>query len=128
MPSAGKGLSARTPRFSSGPLLDAAEPGGVPPATRCAVSSRVVLKLLAFVLPLGLDSFAVAAAIGAAAPTGWRTRLRISAIFVMFEAGMPLIGLAAGRGVAPAVGPVADYLAAAAVGGVGGLGLLGCRC
>jgi len=83
------------------------------------VDSRAVLKLLAFVLPLGLDSFAVAAAIGAAAPTGWRARLRISAIFVAFEAGMPLIGLAAGRGLARAIGPTADYLAAAAVIGVG---------
>jgi manganese efflux pump family protein len=75
----------------------------------------VLLKLVAFVLPLGLDSFAVAAAIGAAAPTGWPSRLRISAIFVTFEAGMPLIGLTAGRGVGRAIGPAADYLAAAAV-------------
>jgi manganese efflux pump family protein len=79
----------------------------------------VLLKLLAFVLPLGLDSFAVAAAIGAAAPTGWRVRLRISAIFVAFEAGMPLIGLAAGRSLARVIGATADYVAAAAVIGVG---------
>jgi manganese efflux pump family protein len=78
-----------------------------------------VFKLLAFVLPLGLDSFAVAAAIGAAGVAGWRARLRISAIFVAFEAGMPLIGLAAGSGLARAIGPVADYVAAAAVIGVG---------
>jgi hypothetical protein len=39
-----------------------------------------VAKLLAFVLPLGLDSFAVAAAIGAAVAPGWRARLRISLI------------------------------------------------
>ena len=74
-----------------------------------------MFKLLAFVLPLGLDSFAVAAAIGAAGVAGWRARLRISAIFVTFEAGMPLIGLAAGSGLARAIGPVADYVAAAAV-------------
>jgi manganese efflux pump family protein len=78
-----------------------------------------VFKLLAFVLPLGLDSFAVAAAIGAAGVAGWRARLRISAIFVTFEAGMPLIGLAAGSGLARAFGPVADYVAAAAVIAVG---------
>jgi len=78
-----------------------------------------MLKLLAFVLPLGLDSFAVAAAIGAAGLAGWRARLRISVIFVAFEAGMPLIGLAAGGGLARAIGPVADYLAAAAVIAVG---------
>jgi putative Mn2+ efflux pump MntP len=53
-----------------------------------------VLKLLAFVLPLGLDSFGVAAAIGAMqVTTGWQ-RLRISLVFVVFEGGMPLIGLA----------------------------------
>jgi putative Mn2+ efflux pump MntP len=76
---------------------------------------RIVLKLLAFVLPLGMDSFAVAAALGAAGLAGFRERLRVSLIFVVFEAGMPLIGLAAGRGIARAVGSVADYLAGAAV-------------
>jgi hypothetical protein len=53
-----------------------------------------MLKLLAFVLPLGLDSFAVAAALGTAALPA-QQRWRISAIFVIFEAGMPSIGLAA---------------------------------
>jgi manganese efflux pump family protein len=76
---------------------------------------RYVLKLLAFVLPLGLDSFAVAAAIGATRPTTRQARARTSAIFVIFEAGMPLIGLAAGNGLARVIGPVADYVTAAAV-------------
>ena len=74
-----------------------------------------MLRWLAFVLPLGVDSFAVAAALGAAGLTGTRERLRVSLIFVVFEAGMPLIGLAAGAGIARAVGDVADYLAGAAV-------------
>jgi putative Mn2+ efflux pump MntP len=78
-----------------------------------------VLKLLAFVLPLGLDSFAVAAAIGAAGPVTAGQRLRISVIFVAFEAGMPLIGLTLGSSLAHAIGDIADYLAAAAVIGVG---------
>jgi manganese efflux pump family protein len=79
-----------------------------------------VARLLAFVLPLGLDSFAVAAAIGATgAAVPWRARLRISLIFMIFEAGMPLIGLAAGRGLARVIGPAADYLAAVAVIGLG---------
>jgi manganese efflux pump family protein len=78
-----------------------------------------VLKLLAFVLPLGLDSFAVAAAIGATQPVTARQRLRISVIFVAFEAGMPLIGLTLGSSLARVIGDVADYLAAAAVIGVG---------
>ena len=78
-----------------------------------------MLRLLAFVLPLGVDSFAVAAALGAAGLTGTRERLRVSLIFVVFEAGMPLVGLAAGAGLARAIGAVADYLAGAAVIAVG---------
>jgi len=79
----------------------------------------VIVRLLAFVLPLGLDSFAVAAALGAAQPLGRAARLRISLIFVAFEAGMPLIGLGAGGGLARLVGGTADYVAAAAVIGIG---------
>ena len=78
-----------------------------------------MIRLLAFVLPLGVDSFAVAAALGAARPAGMAMRLRISLIFVIFEAGMPLIGLAAGGGLARVIGTTADYLAGAAVIGVG---------
>jgi manganese efflux pump family protein len=78
-----------------------------------------MLKLLAFVLPLALDSFAVAAAVGASqVTTGWQ-RLRISLIFVIFEGGMPLIGLALGSVLARGIGRVADYLAAVAVIGIG---------
>jgi manganese efflux pump family protein len=78
-----------------------------------------MIRLLAFVLPLGLDSFAVAAALGAVAPAGFALRLRISAIFVAFEAGMPLIGLALGSGLARVIGDWAGYLAGAAVIGTG---------
>jgi len=78
-----------------------------------------VLKLVAFVLPLGLDSFAVAAALGASQVTTAWQRLRISLLFVIFEGGMPLIGLAVGSVLARGIGRVADYLAAAAVIGIG---------
>lgn len=74
-----------------------------------------MLKLLAFVLPLGLDSFAVAAAIGARQVTTVRQRLRISLVFVIFEGGMPLIGLGLGTALARGIGHVATYVAAAAV-------------
>jgi manganese efflux pump family protein len=78
-----------------------------------------MLKLLAFVLPLGLDSFAVAAALGASqVSTAWQ-RLRISLVFVIFEGGMPLIGLVVGSALARGIGRIADYLAAAAVIGIG---------
>jgi manganese efflux pump family protein len=85
----------------------------------------VVIKLLAFVLPLGLDSFAIAAALAAARPLTRRDRLQISALFVAFEAGMPLIGLALGTALAHAIGDIADYLAAAAVIAVGAWMLFG---
>ena len=78
-----------------------------------------MLKLLAFVLPLGLDSFAVAAALGASQVTTAWQRLRISLVFVIFEGGMPLIGLALGSALARGAGRIADYLAAAAVIGIG---------
>lgn len=83
-----------------------------------------MLKLLAFVLPLGLDSFAVAAALGAVRQTTTWERLRISLVFVIFEGGMPLIGLALGSVLARGIGHVADYLAAAAVIGIGAWMLL----
>jgi manganese efflux pump family protein len=78
-----------------------------------------MLKLLAFVLPLGLDSFAVAAALGASQVTTAWQRLRISLVFVIFEGGMPLIGLAAGSALTRGIGRIADYLAAAAVIAIG---------
>src|SRR5258708_26469416 len=73
-----------------------------------------VLKLLAFVLPLGLDSFAVAAAIGATQTTMWRARVRISVIFVVFEAGKPPLRLAPGNSPARGIGPGGGYIPAPA--------------
>ena len=78
-----------------------------------------MLKLLAFVLPLGLDSFAVAAAIGAMQVTTVWQRLRISLVFVIFEGGMPLIGLGVGTALAHGIGQAAGYLAGAAVIAIG---------
>ena len=83
-----------------------------------------MLKLLAFVLPLGLDSFAVAAAIGAIQAANARQRLRISLIFVLFEGGMPLIGLGLGTALARGIGQVAYYLAGGAVIAIGAWTLL----
>jgi manganese efflux pump family protein len=81
-------------------------------------------KLLAFVLPLGLDSFAVAAAIGASGKLTAAARWRISLLFLVFEAGMPLIGVAIGAPLARAIGDAADYVAAAAVIAIGAWMLL----
>jgi putative Mn2+ efflux pump MntP len=79
---------------------------------------RRMLALMAFVLPLGFDSFAVSAALGARRPTRAQ-RWRISGLFVLFEAGMPLVGLAVGAPMARVVGPAAEYVAAAVLIAVG---------
>jgi hypothetical protein len=57
------------------------------------VHASEIGKVAAYVLPLGVDTFAIAAAVGAA---GLRpeARRRVAALFVAFEAGMPLAGLA----------------------------------
>jgi manganese efflux pump family protein len=55
--------------------------------------------------------------------TGWQ-RLRLSLVFVIFEGGMPLIGLGLGTVLAHGIGQVADYLAGAAVIAIGAWMLL----
>ncbi|HET9720353.1 MAG TPA: manganese efflux pump [Solirubrobacteraceae bacterium] len=73
---------------------------------------------VALVLPLGLDSFAVAAALGASGLPPAR-RLRISVLMASFEAVMPLIGLAVGAPLGATIGADADYLAVAVLIGLG---------
>jgi putative Mn2+ efflux pump MntP len=70
----------------------------------------VVAKLVALVLPLGLDTFAVAAALGMIGVSA-AGRLRVSLLFTGFEAGMPIVGLALGVPLGRAIGTAADYLA-----------------
>jgi putative Mn2+ efflux pump MntP len=70
----------------------------------------MIAKLIALIVPLGLDTFAVAAAIGLmGVSTSQRTR--ISVLFIGFEAGMPLVGLALGVPLGHAIGSAADYVA-----------------
>jgi putative Mn2+ efflux pump MntP len=77
-----------------------------------------MVKLIALVLPLGLDTFAVAAALGLAGlPT--QRRPRISLLFTVFEGGMPLIGLVLGAPLGRAIGTGADYVAIAVLFGFG---------
>jgi putative Mn2+ efflux pump MntP len=70
----------------------------------------VTAKLIALVLPLGLDTLAVAAALGAVGVSSGH-RLRISLLFTAFEAGMPIVGLALGAPLGQTIGAAADYLA-----------------
>ncbi len=70
----------------------------------------VLAKLIALVLPLKLDTFAVAAALGMVGVAPVRRR-EITLLFTAFEAGMPLIGLALGAPLGSSIGSAADYLA-----------------
>jgi len=69
-----------------------------------------VLKLILFVLPLGLDTFAVSAALGLGGLPA-RKRLHVSLVLSLFEMGMPLVGLVLGQGLGYLIGDAADYLA-----------------
>jgi len=77
-----------------------------------------MVKLVLFVLPLGLDTFAVAATLGLAGLPK-RERLKVSLLFSFFEMAMPVVGLLVGHALGHAIGSVADYVAAATLFGVG---------
>ena len=77
-----------------------------------------MLKALALVIPLGLDTFAVAAALGMAGLPA-RRHMRVSLLFGAFEAVMPLVGLGLGVALGSAVGGVANYVAIAVLLAVG---------
>jgi putative Mn2+ efflux pump MntP len=85
-----------------------------------------VFRLVALVCPLALDTFAVSAALGITDPSG-RRRLKIALTFSLFEAAMPLIGLAAGAPLGHAIGSTADYLAVALLVALGAYMLAGER-
>ena len=73
-----------------------------------------MLRLAFLVLPLCLDTFAVAAALGTTS-LAVRDRIRLGLLFAVFEGAMPLLGLLGGAALARLVGPIADYAAAAAL-------------
>jgi putative Mn2+ efflux pump MntP len=75
---------------------------------------REVLISAGLILPLALDTFAVAAALGIAGlPSSERTR--ISIVFAAFEAAMPIVGLLVGRAAGRLIGAWAGYAAIAAL-------------
>src|SRR5437667_11988826 len=70
------------------------------------------LTLIALVVPLGLDTFAVAAALGMSGLTR-RDRIRVTMLFTLFEMGMPIVGIVLGAGAGTVAGYAADYVAIA---------------
>ena len=75
-------------------------------------------RTIALILPLCLDTFAIAAAIGMTRPTSAQ-RIRFSLLFAAFEGGMPVIGLLVGAGLGQAIGGWSEYVAIAALAGLG---------
>ncbi|MGH3201401.1 MAG: manganese efflux pump MntP family protein [Streptosporangiaceae bacterium] len=70
-----------------------------------------MIALILVALSLGLSNFAAAIGIGIYG-SGPRTRLRVGIIFGLFEAGMPIAGLALGRGLAGTLGGAAKWVSA----------------
>lgn len=69
-------------------------------------------KAIAVVVPLGLDTFAVAVALGIAGLPQHR-RTRVALLFATFETFMPLLGVAVGAPLGHTIGNAADYIASA---------------
>ena len=69
---------------------------------------RALLISAGLLLPLALDTFALAAALGMAG-LEVRDRLRVALIFTAFEAGMPIAGMLIGRAAGAFLGTWAGY-------------------
>src|SRR5438105_13605845 len=69
---------------------------------------RRLLISAGLLLPLALDTFALAAALGLAGLER-RDRLRVALVFTVFEAGMPIAGVLVGRAAGSFIGGWAGY-------------------
>ena len=69
---------------------------------------RQLLISAGLLLPLALDTFALAAALGLAG-LARRDRLRVALVFTVFEAGMPIAGLLVGRAAGSLIGGWSGY-------------------
>jgi len=88
-----------------------------------------VPALLLLAVALGLDNLAAAIGFGAGATgrVSGGTRVRIAVVFGLFEAGMPVLGLLLGHGLADSVGEAARWLGGAALIAFGVAGLVQAR-
>jgi manganese efflux pump family protein len=82
-----------------------------------------MLALLLVAASLGASNFAAAVAIGVAG-VDRVLRFRIGVVFGIFEAGMPVVGLAIGARVATDLGHAARWAGAATLIAMGGYGLV----
>ena len=74
--------------------------------------------LIALVVPLGLDTFAIAAALGMSGLTR-QDRMRVTVLFTAFEMGMPIVGIVLGAVAGKVVGNAAEFVAIAVLIGLG---------
>ena len=88
-----------------------------------------MLALLLLAVALGLDNLAAAIGFGAGAAgrVSGGTRVRMAVVFGLFEAGMPVLGLLLGHGLADGVGEAARWLGGAALIAFGVAGLVQAR-
>jgi len=84
--------------------------------------ARHLLLLAGIILPLGLDTFALAAALGVAGIPANR-RGSTSLVLAAFEAGMPIVGFLIGGAVGHVIGDFAGWTAIAFL-GIAGLFML----
>ena len=82
-----------------------------------------MLALLLLAVAVGLSNAAAAIGIGVSGIRG-STRLRVAVIFGLFEAGMPLLGLALGDGLATSLGQAARVLGGVALIAIGVVSLI----
>ena len=82
-----------------------------------------MLALLLLAAAVGLSNFAGAVGIGVSGISGL-LRVRIAVVFGVFEAGMPLLGLALGHGVAGGLGRSAHWIGGGILAAVGLISLV----
>lgn len=82
-----------------------------------------MLALVLVAASVGFSNLAASIGFGVGGVDRW-TRLRVVLIFGLLEAGMPIVGLLIGHGLAAAVGREARWLAAAMLAAVGSYGIV----
>lgn len=82
------------------------------------MSGTLILRLVLFALPLGLDTFALSTLLGVT-PLPARVRLRLALTFAAAEGVMPAVGLLLGLPLGGALGVWSGYLAGALIAGIG---------
>lgn len=82
------------------------------------MTGQVLVRLILFALPLGLDTFALSTVLGMT-PMPARQRVRLALTFAAAEGLMPAVGLLLGLPLGRAIGEWSDYLAGALIFGVG---------